>query len=596
MKKMFTLSLAVAAVASAYAIAPKQAAPVAIDSHKQMMLQSTEMVQPAAEMSTTLAPTAVAKNATVKAVPEDATGLTHYYATPAGGFYAQNSFTLDGGTYMYPIMVVPAYANNVWVNSSYYFDAEGNFTSANSSFSYAWNYWDFDFYEASSTAESLEVMNQPYIVKGLMMDAPALTADADTVYQYGGGVIYGGKGHLPQYFIEGNGLTDVTEAGLRPFDPFSDDIEVLSRTGSFGLGANESGSGWDYYASQVENFKVDGMAQVFQKPAAPYALSSVTVYAAVNCEAGAEITATFYKIDDEGNLTAEVVAEDVYKFPEAFNSNTAGSYYPITFEFTTEDEFGFELDYTLVDCSTVMVISGYEENSLVSEFDLNVLFHKQESPSFYVEPNNFLALCSYGAEGAKYTGLASFPYLFYTDDTRTALMYPTSMNILVELEYPYLQTTQNLETNDLFPIQETHNLSLAAGEDIYMAVFCSGSAADIMVSDCPEWLEMLVEDRTQDVNGMTGEYVEVAFAVSAEATNVGEACDVTLSYKGCEQTYHITHAAAGVDNVAKDNVEVVAVEYYNIQGQKLNVAPENGIFIQRNIKADGTVNNVKVVK
>lgn len=597
MKKTFTLSLAIAAAASAYAIAPQQAAPVALDSHKMMMLQSAEMVQPMAKMSTKLAPTLNAKNATAKALPEGATGLTHYYANPSSAYFSQNSFSMGGGNYSYPIMVLPAYANNVWANYSYYFDADGKPALATDDFSYAWNYWDFDFYEASSTAEDLEVMNQAYIVKGMMMDAPALTVDNDTVYQYDGAVIYGGKGHIPQYFIDGTGMTNVTETGLRQFDLFSDDIATISRSGSFGSDANKAGSGWDGYTEAgYTNFTVHGMAQAFEKPVAPYALSTITFLAMVECEAGATIDLTFFKIDDEGNLTSEIVAEKTYKFTEAYSTTASGYYYPITVDFTTEDEYGFEVDYQLIDCAMVMVISGYENNTLMSYFDLPVVFHYSDSPSSVVEPGRFYAFASFEDGGNTYAGLYGFPYLFYTDDTRTDLMAATSLNLYVELEYPYLQTCQDLVAGTIVPVQNTYDVSLAAGEYAIYAAYCAGTAEDIVISEYPEWLQVEVADRTQDVNGLNGEYVEIAFAIADDATTVGESCNLVLNYKGYTQTYNITHAAAGVDNVAKDNVEVVAVEYYNIQGQKLNAAPENGIFIQKNIKADGSINNVKVVK
>ncbi|MBQ9073112.1 MAG: hypothetical protein IJY30_01410, partial [Muribaculaceae bacterium] len=67
------------------------------------------------------------------------------------------------------------------------------------------------------------------------------------------------------------------------------------------------------------------------------------------------------------------------------------------------------------------------------------------------------------------------------------------------------------------------------------------------------------------------------------------------------ETYSVFATAsigeAGIDNVAADSdAEVVATEYFNIQGQKLNAVPETGIFVKKNIKADGSVKAVKVVK
>lgn len=44
------------------------------------------------------------------------------------------------------------------------------------------------------------------------------------------------------------------------------------------------------------------------------------------------------------------------------------------------------------------------------------------------------------------------------------------------------------------------------------------------------------------------------------------------------------------------SVETVAVNFFNLQGQKLNVEPENGVYIRREIKADGSVEARKLVK
>ncbi len=48
--------------------------------------------------------------------------------------------------------------------------------------------------------------------------------------------------------------------------------------------------------------------------------------------------------------------------------------------------------------------------------------------------------------------------------------------------------------------------------------------------------------------------------------------------------------------VVESNAPVVSTQYFNLQGQRLNVAPQQGIFIQREIKADGTVKATKIAK
>lgn len=48
-----------------------------------------------------------------------------------------------------------------------------------------------------------------------------------------------------------------------------------------------------------------------------------------------------------------------------------------------------------------------------------------------------------------------------------------------------------------------------------------------------------------------------------------------------------TLGSSAIESVEND-AEVVAVEYYNLQGQKLSVAPETGAYVVKEIKADGT--------
>lgn len=52
---------------------------------------------------------------------------------------------------------------------------------------------------------------------------------------------------------------------------------------------------------------------------------------------------------------------------------------------------------------------------------------------------------------------------------------------------------------------------------------------------------------------------------------------------------------SAIEDVMVDS-KTVAVEYYNIQGQQLNAEPENGLFIKKAIKANGTVEATKVAK
>ncbi len=594
MKKIFTLSIALVAAASVYAIAPQLASFASVENASPKANVFSKLS--ANDIAVAGLKNADAKTVAVKAVPEGAV-VTHYAANPYGAFFSNNSFN-DG--YAYPIMLLPAYTENVWENCSFYTpDGGNNFFQAVNDFSYAWNYQNFDYEDVTSTESVISVKKQPsdpyaYCLKGWMYDSPALTVGNDTVYMTNGPIVYGGKGELPEWFSMINGLANVENNGVFPFDVYSDDYSRVTSAGVFGLASNDEKSFWmQGYGEAYSDFEVLGIAQVFSKPAVPYALSSVTINAFVECEAGAEVDLTFYKVEEDGNMT--VMKETTYRFAEAFSSNTQMGYAEIKVNFTTEDEYGFVDDYQLIDHEMLVVVSGYDSGAF-SEFDIPAAWAIRGTGADQIEPATLFGLCSYTENGTKTAGLKYFPYYLSFSSDPDVAVYPTTAFVTLEVEYPYLQTFFDLVSGAYVETRSEYDLNLAAGDYTFYAMYCSGSADNIVISEYPEWLQIEIADKTQDVEGLTGEYVEVGFAVADDVTATGESCDIVLDYKGSKQTFHITCAAAGVDNVAKDNVEVVAVEYYNIQGQKLNAAPENGIFIQKNIKADGSINNVKVVK
>ncbi|MDE6243478.1 MAG: hypothetical protein K2M14_05660 [Muribaculaceae bacterium] len=64
---------------------------------------------------------------------------------------------------------------------------------------------------------------------------------------------------------------------------------------------------------------------------------------------------------------------------------------------------------------------------------------------------------------------------------------------------------------------------------------------------------------------------------------------------GSAKANAIDYDPSSVETVVSDS-PVVGTQYFNLQGQRLNVAPQQGIFIQREIKADGTVKATKIAK
>lgn len=598
MKKFTTLALALAVSASAMAATVQEFAPV-----KAMDLTTVQPAVEKAEKTVDLSSKAlVGKSLTTKAVPEGAT-VKPYYTDPAGTFYPYNTFALDGKSgYILPTLLLPAYTNLQWLNYSYYLDpTSGDPTLAVDDYTWNWAYTDFNGGEATYSGTDLTTMNQPYALKNYPESSYELT-NADATLKYASGMpTFGGNGEFLPWFAEANGITNVEYSGCKPFNIFADDLIALSRSGSFGKEANTAGSGWDGWVESLAqqgatNFRVEAMCQTFDKPAAPYALKKLSVMALVNCTAGAQLRFVFFKLDDKGNITNEVVKDYTYTFAEAYDSNTTGYYYEIPVDFTSTDEFGFELDYQLIDCGMAMMIVGYEDEAF-TEFDLPVAFYLDGEPTFTVNGYKFWAYCSFDYNGQTVADLFQFPYMFYTDATRTQLMAPTSMNITMEMEYPYLMTYGSYTTGEAYEPAAEHKAYIKSGESAQFGLLCAGKAEDILYttadgSDIPEWLTIDIADNEIAYDGLTakGEDVIVTFALAEGLDDTDKSCDIVLSYKGQTQTYKVAQLTSGVEGIAADIK--VAPKYYNLQGVEV-ANPENGLYI---VKRGNTVTKEMIVK
>lgn len=61
------------------------------------------------------------------------------------------------------------------------------------------------------------------------------------------------------------------------------------------------------------------------------------------------------------------------------------------------------------------------------------------------------------------------------------------------------------------------------------------------------------------------------------------------------KTGNFTVGGSGVNTVNVENSPVVAIEYYDIAGRRLNEAPVKGIVIKKNLRANGSVSVVKEI-
>lgn len=114
--------------------------------------------------------------------------------------------------------------------------------------------------------------------------------------------------------------------------------------------------------------------------------------------------------------------------------------------------------------------------------------------------------------------------------------------------------------------------------------FAFASAPYAAEKDSPEfWWDEIVPDDYQALAGM-------------DNANFGEA-NQTAGY--LPATVDFLKAALGenaIETVASVSADVVAVNYFDLQGRKLTVEPVNGMFIRQEVMSDGAAKAFKVVK
>ena len=126
--------------------------------------------------------------------------------------------------------------------------------------------------------------------------------------------------------------------------------------------------------------------------------------------------------------------------------------------------------------------------------------------------------------------------------------------------------------------------------DPYYDIATSGKFAGDGVND---WVTFDVAD--QDFIDYT-QAVTVNVAALPEGVT-GRETTVYVEISGARQAIKIAQGdVSGIDEIGADASEVVATEYYDMQGRSLNSAPETGLFLKKEIRESGKVTTVKVAK
>lgn len=522
-------------------------------------------------------------NAPVMFAPGD--GLSANYRTPAGTFFSG----LDAGRSGYGanIGIGGCYAPVTWVNASN--DAE----------SYSWTYTNPEFPEDESlqmlfsTETDLTVV-YPYSE----IKAPSLEAfDAD-----GNDAAidpYNGDGSLPLIYRFGG--YDVNEVGMITYPKKGASDSGWSSLVQTGYNVEKNGQysqhfdpetgtaiSWAKWYPNYSNIKMLGMANVFPKPNSAYLTTKAWIWLDMVVNSATELTVTLYKIDEDGMVTDEVVAAGTTTvLPDV-------EYKTVEFDLVVLDEDGFETeDPVLIDSAVMMVLTGFsgENSGIESVYPVSgsgiwwdYAVYGGADPNDY--PTHAYSYMSYVDEnGDEQTGYLPCRGLYNKSGVAGSEPVFACTDYVFCLDYVFGAC---VEANNDYEF----NASKDGGSKTFdFNVIYYISPEDVVVSEGADWIQTSIADA--NANGVG---TQVKIEVAANTADTPRSATVTVSsLAATPKVITVTQATSGIE-IVEEAVETVASEYYDLQGRKLYNEPANGLFIRKDIKADGSVKSVKVVK
>ncbi len=329
-------------------------------------------------------------------------------------------------------------------------------------------------------------------------------------------------------------------------------------SGAEPYGDNEDGY-WFGKNAGTGNYRIDGIAQAFEKPTAPYMLSQVVMDCAVLEVAEGEqvdMTCKIYKLDGipAYNDTAEAVLPDepgelIAMGRATINSETEATTGGLVFFTLFGEEDGLQYDITpTIDCAILVVIDGYNDPEMEnltnfsamvsSDMDVDEGFGELAYLKFGIpdEDGNldhyvWAGLNNFFSSGAMKTGLTIFlstenPYLkFYFDDENGEYEFPKEGG---QFEKTFEGETFNEIVFD----------SWEASADDAWYVTCNDD-------EVPEWLNIELEDYNNEQGAFTG----IVFAsVTAEPLPEGltyRDAVVRFEFPGAYVDYTFTQGEKG---------------------------------------------------
>ena len=646
MKKISTLSLSLLVASSVYAVEPVA---------NQISESSVDLMTSEAQVAKAVN-AGVASNADLMLrskfdarakAPSRADGgeVTVQYGFPTGALFNYPTFSVagqPGSLLASPTFVsLPAYADVTYPNNSFKL-VDGKPARAKD-LNYVWTFGEGDNAYNEESSYSLTIQSYPGLYCFPYGQAvPVLSLDGNT-FQLGqeGQTTTGQTSFFPNWVVTGGGAYVSQEqidrwesnpqtstwsdfdAAFKLIDMGVEGAASYYNEGSFMLGFGsksasvnkdwESVLGSDLEEGEmdhVSDVKLSGLGMLIANPGQAWSVSEISTYFSCYLEAGATFDICFYALnaDNTPNFDKEIL-KYTYEAEAKIGTLSKNGSLEVNVPFTTVDEYGDELSYKTIDGGMFMAINNC--NDKVKKLCPTMAGYPYTRGGTVI--NNYLYNTLFALVDCKYDGadklyVVDNPYIF-GDEANDEWTLPVGFNIMLKAEYPYLQADSYFSSADGGWVATEEgatefelSVKSAADARIYR-ILCPSSLENVEISgpngtEIPEWLAVGVEAGNDFFTGLQANMDVRAFVIQFALTDgaTPSGTEIYVSYKGHTNIFKVNPELSGIEGVVDNGVETVASEYYDLQGRKLYNEPANGLFIRKDIKADGSVKSVKVVK
>lgn len=569
MKKISLFLVAAVASSAAMASAPKQSASESLLEKQQLTVRTEKSAAASATVKADIIKNGSAN--VISKAPGDVTLNDSAYVSPLMNFSTGITTELRG--YLGRFGILPS-KGNITFSALETGAKDGVWT---------WDNGLKEPYHEDFTTSGLEAsieLKAPSIISDVVFtptEGNALSPLATDYFVGVGGEYWGMEG-----FDEvGATLYPLNDGGMR--EKMASYASVLTADG---LSFTKDGACVDWIEAlkdderdEITDIQINGFSQLIPAQSSPYLFTKSWLWANVNFTAATELTMKVYTIETINNQN--IISADPIAIGHAPVAKQKGGMM-IEFEIFPVDEDGDEIDGVVAINNTpiFMTLEGFNGNPAV-EYIFMVYGNGTEcvlptdgSRPTYPWVANAMINVDYKYNGEEESYIGRNPYNYYTDATRTALWIPSNYFWMIDAKFPYLYNveTETDEFNYVVKEREAGELNIEVDSYYYITPLVENDLMSYSTESDWVTVELGEPDRELGISPIKVSYTAMPDGVDvryAEIKFTGYAQDFTINIEQGEE-------GSGVNIIGADGAKI---EYFDLQGRKLNSNPEKGVYI-----------------